>query len=217
VHAALTRAKKAKGSKRPGRARMNQSVTPTGQTAVIPRFGASKAKVKTFYMWESTPRTINSSTSASSSNGYTFSINLLADSTIFGTFDAYRIKSVTLVAKPASEVGTVSIASGSDALVGAFDPDDNNAFGVVTTLAKEDARVHSMWESWEERIFPIPSIAVFSGGAFSGYSLPGEAPWIDSDNLTVPHYGWKYGVFQARTASSVSIFVRYELECVLTE
>jgi hypothetical protein len=125
----------------------------------------------------------------------------------------YRITAVDLVFKPMSPnglaVGAVTAFSG---FIGAFDPDDNTtSTGVGFVASMETSSLHSQFETWEETIHPRPSVTLYSNGAFSGYSIPGEAPWIDSDNLSVPHYGYKVGIFQAPVAT-VALFVRYHLE-----
>jgi hypothetical protein len=145
-----------------------------------------------------------------------FNASAVANTAVLSATDAYRILSVDVVYVPNNPVGSVPSTGNTNgaALWAAFDPDDNLAVGVVTTAASSTAVLHSMTEKWEMTLYPRPSIALYSGGAFSGYAIAEKEPWIDSDNLNVPHYGLKYAAPALAAAYSGAFYVRYNLECI---
>jgi len=130
--------------------------------------------------------------------------------------DAYRILSVDVVYLPNNTTGPFPTASNTRGagMWACFDPDDNLTSGVVTTAASSTAVLHSLMEKWSMTLYPRPSVALYGGGAFSGYAISEDEPWIDSDNLSVPHYGLKYGAPIAAAPYSVAFYIRYNIECI---
>jgi hypothetical protein len=171
-------------------------------------------------MWDSNVYTFSTVSSAGGvTAAYAFQVSNLADPTFFSKFEAYRILRVDVVAKPASQVGISGATTNALAYWSAYDPDDNTTATITGIASKHTARVHGFWESWEESLVPVPSAAMYAAGAFSGYSLPESESWIDSDNLSVLHYGFKLAVPQvvAAAVTTVQLLFRYHVEVIMSE
>jgi hypothetical protein len=176
---------------------------------------ASRSKIR-YSIWNSTPVIVQASTSSSIQGALAFAAADVADTKLLQATDAYRILSVDVVYIPNSPNGLSPAATstrGSGIWV-AFDPDDDLTSGVVTTAASSTAVLHSLNEKWSMTLYPRPSQALYAGGAFSGYAIAEREPWIDSDNLSVPHYGLKWGAPVAAAAIGGAMYIRYNLECI---
>lgn len=172
--------------------------------------------------WEPTPVVLLSSITGTRTYNRSFSVSSLADTAIFTSYDAYRISGVDIVYKPNSYRGDApesALASGSNVWA-AFDPDDNTTVALTgpgSIPSMQTCSIHSMYENWEICISPVPSVALYSAGAFAGYEIPGNAKWIDTDNLTVPHYGFKIVMPQAYIVASGTLYFRYHLELAYSQ
>jgi hypothetical protein len=191
-----------------------------GGKTVIPRFNARSMSRMRLMMWDSNIYVFSPTSAAGGvTAAYGFQISNLADSSLFSKFEAYRILRVDVVAKPASQVGISGATTAALAYWSAYDPDDNTTATIVGIAAKQTARVHGLWESWEESLVPVPSAAMYAAGAFSGYSLPESETWIDSDNLNVLHYGFKLAAPQvvAAAVTTIQLLFRYHVEVIMSE
>jgi len=211
-----------RGSGKTPKNRIRQIAATSGgnQVMVVPNLPLNQKKIS-IVQWDDVPRIITTSTSSANFFTFSFTAATLADSTIFTSFEAYRITAVDIVYKPNNLVGQpLSTTTITNGFVGwyAFDPDDNS---VLTTLpqlqSKNTAVVHSMFEPWEMTIHPRPSRAIYSGGAFSGYEIPTGPVWIDSDNLNVPHYGFKCALPAAPANSGGAMCFRYHIDAIMNE
>jgi hypothetical protein len=173
-------------------------------------------------MWDSTAHSIATSASVATYGQFTFSVSLLADTTLFASFEQYRISAVDVVYKPNSFTADSSPSTGTTGYAGwfAFDPDDNattSVGGVGGVASKNTAVLHSMCEQWSMTIHPRPSVTLYQSGAFSGYSTPEQAVWVDSDNLSVEHFGLKYAFPPTFTAAAGCLYFRYHVDAVMNQ
>lgn len=194
--------------------------TTNGLSVRIPGVPRTQKKMS-IVQWEPTPFQFATSTSAQTTMQRSFQVAFLADTVVFASFDAYRITCVDLVYKPNSFTGPLP-ATASSGYAGwfAFDPDDNTVLtvgGVGGIAAKNTAVVHSLFEPWEMSFEPRPTPALYTAGTFSGYELLEKPIWVDSDNLTVPHYGFKGVLPLTPTVASGEFFFRYHVDLILNE
>jgi len=202
------------------RIRLISATSEGNKTIVIPNLPFNQKKIS-LVQWDDVPHVITCNTTSASFYVYNFTAATLADSTVFGSFEAYRITAVDIVYKPNNLVGqplsTTTITNGFAGWY-AYDPDDNS---VLTTLpqlqSKNTAVVHSMFEPWEMTIHPRPSRALYSGGAFSGYEISEGPVWVDSDNLSVPHYGFKVGLPASPQNAGGVLCFRYHIDVIMNE
>jgi len=143
--------------------------------------------------------------------GLAFALADLAQvSTFSSLFDQYRIEKIRVHVRARSNAVSVFNTASPNAAVPtmymAIDRDDASAPAAVSDMMEYDS-VFTIQGEEDAIITLVPSItpAVFSGGAFSGYSSsPSNAHWIDLANTTVPHYGLKFGVTALTTSTSSS-------------
>lgn len=196
------------------RTRDGGNLPATSDLVSVPPMFKSRSKIR-YSIWDSNPKPISMSTSSSVVGSLTFQASSVANTDLLAATDAYRILSVDIVYVPNSQAGLAPAASSNGAgMWFCFDPDDNTTSSVVSTAASSTATVHSMLEKWEMTLRPRPSIALYGSGTFSGYAIAEKEPWIDSDNLSVPHYGLKWGAPGGAAAYSGCLYVRYNLECI---
>jgi hypothetical protein len=148
---------------------------------------------------------------------YYFQLSNLSETSLFGNFEAYRIDQIDIVAKPANNAGYSGAPSNALAYWTAYDPDDSATATITGVASKQTARVHGFSESWEESIVPLPSPAVYGTSAFAGYELPTKPIWIDSANLSVPHFGFKLAAPQFNAATGVQLLFRYHISLRLNQ
>jgi len=206
-------------SRRPTRASAGAvgATDPSSVVNIIPPFNRSSSRI-TIPMWDASPRGLIGNDTTSTNYAFKFQIADVVNSTLAARFDAYRILYVDCIYKPNSTAGTAGLNStwGSACWV-AYDPDDNDLVGVSTTASNATAQLHSLLEPWQLRIYPRPSIAAFQAGAFTAYTIPTDAPWVDSDNPTCLHYGLKVGIPRTATTISGAIYFRYMVELTQPE
>jgi len=151
----------------------------------------------------------NSATSVLGAMAFTLA-DLANVSAFASLFDQYRIERVRLHVRSRSNAVSVFNTASPNAAVPTMylciDRDDSTAPAAVSDIMQYDSVVTIQGE--EDAIIDlVPSItpAVFSGGAFSGYSSsPSNAHWIDIANTAVPHYGVKFGVTPLTVSTSSS-------------
>lgn len=126
-------------------------------------------------------------------------------------FDQYRIEKIQLRFKsrnPALFVSNATSPNNSSTepfLV--IDRDDNTAPTAISELQQYDnCQQFSAQDSIDIIFEPSITPSVFSGGAFSGYSVDDSGKyWLDLANTSIPHYGVKVGI-PALTASTAQRF-----------
>jgi hypothetical protein len=196
----------------------NQTGTAPGPRLEIPYLPKDRRAICRITQFDATGSSFSTSASAVTNLDLSFQVNNLADASIFSKFEAYRIVAVDVIYKPNSYIGSVpGTATVGNIVFVAFDPDDNNATGTAGALSKDTCKVMSMFEAWTITIHPRPTPAVYAGGVFVGYSLPEKDTWIDSDNLTIPHYGLKMASPLAVTAASGYLMFRYHVDVIMNE
>lgn len=140
-----------------------------------------------------------------------FQLSDLANSSTFASlFDQYRFERVRLYIRARTNAASVfNTASPNAAVPRVFvviDRDDNTAPTATTDLMQYDTvGTFTGHEDCVVDLVPNLTPAVFSGGAFSGYSsLPSNSAWIDIANTAVPMYGVKFGVTGLTTSTTSS-------------
>lgn len=126
-------------------------------------------------------------------------------------FDQYRIEKIQLRFKsrnPALFISNMTSPNNSSCepfLV--IDRDDNTAPTTISELQQYDnCQQFGAQDSMDVIFEPSITPSVFSGGAFSGYSVDDSGKyWIDLANTSVPHYGVKVGI-PALAASTAQRF-----------
>lgn len=140
-----------------------------------------------------------------------FQLSDLANSSTFSSlFDQYRFEKIRLYIRARTNAASLfNTASPNAAVPRVFiviDRDDSTAPTAITDLMQYDSvATFTGHEDCVIDLVPNVTPAVFSGGAFSGYSsLPSNSTWIDIANTAVPLYGVKFGVtgLSASTTSS---------------
>jgi len=121
-------------------------------------------------------------------------------STFASMFDQYRFEEVhfRLTTRNNAVSTFLNAATTEDVpyLLFVVDRDDSTAVGTLPALGEYD-NVQQISGISNLDIILQPSVApaIFSGGAFSGYSIArGDDTWVDIANLSVPHYGIKFGI-----------------------
>jgi hypothetical protein len=142
---------------------------------------------------------------------YSFQASNLPDSAAISKWDMYRIDKIDIVAKPYNLAGYAGATTNNFCLLSAFDPDDNTTATITGIASKQTCKVHDFNESWVETIRPKVSRAVYGAGVFDGYEIPEGEVWLDSDYLSVPHFGFKLAAAQAGAATSIQLIFRYHL------
>jgi hypothetical protein len=206
--------RKGKKSSRGGE-RLNKPTMEIGRAITIPSIRPNQRQAR-IIQWEPAAHTFTTSIGATTQGVFTFTVQALADTSVFSAFEAYKIQTVDIIYKPNNPIGdTTSNALGVAGWF-AFDPDDNTTVSVATIAAKKHAVLQSLLEPWEITISPRPTPAVYSGGVFSGYEI-GRSVWLDSDNLGVPHFGFKYAIPMTSAVLLGSLYFRYHVDVIMNE
>lgn len=196
----------------------NQSASLNENRLKIPYLPTDKRAISRITMWEGAPQSFSTSASAATNLNISFQIANLADSSLFSKFEGYKIVAVDVVYKPNSFIGSVpGTATTGSCVAVAFDPDDNTSISLTDLLSKDTCKLFSMYEAWTLTINPRPTPAVYAGGVWAGYSLPDTDLWIDSDQLSIPHYGLKMASPLSYVAASGTIWIRYHCDVVMNE
>lgn len=115
-------------------------------------------------------------------------------------FDAYRIEEIQFRLKSKNNAvflaGTASPNNASPSLFVVVDQDDNTTPTTMSELQQYDNCNEVTAQDSLDIIFtPAITPSVFSGGAFSGYSIDADGKtWLDLANTSIPHYGIKLGL-----------------------
>jgi hypothetical protein len=203
------------------RSSMNGDGAPgsaSSSLTVVPKLQKIQ-KVTTFSVWDPAAHAFALSTSAQVTAGFNYQISNLGapTQTLVQEFEAYRIKRIDAVYFPNSWVGSLTAPSQGATVMAAFDPDDSTPIITVAQLAgKQRTVIHSAFEKWELSFHPRPSTALFGNSLFAGYSIAAEAPWVDSDNLSVPHFGFKVAANPSDiTAAGGVFYFRYTIDVMM--
>lgn len=119
-------------------------------------------------------------------------------STWSAAFDQYRIEKVIVkITSRNNMLSKASVASPNQAVPRLYvvvDRDDASAPSALTDLYQY-GNCQGMSPDSDYMLELEPSItrAIYAGGAFSGYEVTSERPWIDLSNTGVEHYGVKFG------------------------
>jgi len=115
-------------------------------------------------------------------------------------FDQYRIEEIQLRFRSRSPGLFVANSSSPNyscpQLMAVVDRDDNTAPSTLLELQQYDnCQQISTQDSLDIILKPSVTPSVFSGGAFSGYSVEESGDlWLDVANASIPHYGVKVGL-----------------------
>lgn len=129
-------------------------------------------------------------------------------SSLAAAFDSYRIEEIQFRLKSRNNAvfiaGTASPNNGLTSPLIVVDQDDNT---LPTTLLEMQQYDNCNQISAQDNLDLIftPSItpSVFSGGAFSGYSIDASGKtWLDLANASIPYYGIKIGVPALTTSTT---------------
>lgn len=131
-------------------------------------------------------------------------------STFSSLFDQYRWERVKVHGKARSNaISVFNTAAPNSAVPSGFivvDRDDISApAGITDCMQYDNAQAVNGAEDWTVDLVPSVTPALYSTGAFSGYStVPGDSLWLDIANTGIPAYGVKgsIGPLTATTSSS---------------
>jgi hypothetical protein len=169
-------------------------------------------------------RTYSAAPITSSNAGDTGSIQFTLDSlpgyTDFtALFDQYRIRHVRIQCSPlAAPFGQSTTATSYPTVYTVIDYDDASVPTSVTQLQQFDTlMVTPNAQSLERHIAPRPALAAYSGSVFTAFASSPNTMWIDSNNVTVPYYGFKWATDGVTTVSGsyqlLSVNITVSLEC----
>jgi hypothetical protein len=142
-------------------------------------------------------------------------------------FDAYKISHVKALfiwdmnsAAPVSAVGGVQ-TNFIPNLLTVLDNDDATPLASVADYCQyESFKVTRLDRPVTISFVPKVAGAIYAGGAFTGYSRPAVAPWIDAATVNAESYGLKYAVnggmeggAGTRQLGELSIYWTYTLQC----
>ncbi len=139
----------------------------------------------------------NGSTTVNVAIGFQLS-DLPQVSTLSAFFDQYRLDKVLLRFKSRNNAvfiaNTASPNGGVPTGYAVRDLDDASALSVTSDyLQYESCETFNGEDDFVICLTPACTPAVFSGGAFSGYSVK-QPMWLDIANTSIPHYGVKIGI-----------------------
>ena len=128
--------------------------------------------------------------------------------TFSSLFDQYRIDRVHLRIRPRNNsvflASTASPNQASPVMFVVVDFDDATAASTVADLRQYSNCIElNTSDSADIILKPAVTPAVWSSGAFSGYSVEGSR-WIDVANTAVPHFGVKFGVTALQLSATYS-------------
>lgn len=145
-----------------------------------------------------------------------FFLNDLPQVTSFSNlFDQYRINWVKVVFEPQLTMSNFAIPAAAGGvnfntyyqkLGTVIDRDDNSLLPSLNAALEYDTYVETNFNKRHTRkLKPNPTIALYAGGAFSGYGFndnwPDVNPWLDMASVSIPHYGIKGVIYTANTAA----------------
>jgi hypothetical protein len=149
-----------------------------------------------------------------------FSLDQLPGYTDFtALFDQYRIRHVRLQCSTlAAPFGQATTATSFPTVYTVIDYDDAATPTSVAQLQQYDTlMVAPNAQSFERHIAPRPALAAYSGSVFTAFASSSNLIWIDSNNVTVPYYGFKWATDAVTTVSGtyllLSVNVTFSLEC----
>lgn len=115
-------------------------------------------------------------------------------------FDQYRIEEIQFRLRSRNPgvfvANTASPNYSTTSPLLLVDRDDNTAPTTLLELQQYDnCQQFSAQDSIDVIFEPSITLSVFSGGAFSGYTVtPSRENWLDVANASIPHYGIKVGM-----------------------
>jgi hypothetical protein len=151
----------------------------------VPRTLFKRNKVYTFSRKFAAPA-ITATTISGASGGFSFSLSQVPNTTDFSNlFDQYRIIEIAVTLIPNYIQANVPIYT-------AFDYDDAlTPPNVFTLFEKQTCRISESDQVIERVFTPRTLRETYATAVTSGYETAVGA-WIDSQNDTIPHYGFKY-------------------------
>jgi len=145
-----------------------------------------------------------------------FSLQDLDQVTSFtALFDQYRIDRVVVQIKTRNPSANFNAASTANATPPStywvIDRDDSTQ---PTTLAQlrqyDNVQEAAVSDNVEIDLQPSVTPALYASGAFSGYGVSRTGIWLDVANVSIPHYGVKFGI----TEISATATNTYYWDCV---
>jgi len=138
-----------------------------------------------------------------------FSLQDLDQVTTFtALFDQYRIDRVIVQIKsrnPTANFNTSSVANATPpSTYWVIDRDDSTTPTTLAAMRQYDNCQEAQYNDHVEiDLQPSVTPAIYAAGAFSGYAVCRTGVWLDVANVSIPHYGVKFGITElSATASS---------------
>jgi len=122
-------------------------------------------------------------------------------------FDQYRIDRVIVQIKslnPSANFNTSSAAnSATPTVYWVVDRDDSTTPTTTAQLREYDnVQVAESYDNVEIDLQPSVTPAIYASGAFSGYGVTRTGVWLDCANVSIPHYGVKFGITELTAAAT---------------
>jgi len=123
-----------------------------------------------------------------------------------------------LLSPLAANFGQSTTATTYPTLYTVIDYDDASTPTSVSQLQQFDTlEVTPNAQVVERTIRPRAALAAYSGSVFTAFSTAPHGVWIDSNNVTVPHYGFKWATDGVTTVSGsyqlYSVNITLSIEC----
>lgn len=169
-------------------------------------------------------RTYTAPNITSSNAGDTGSVQFTLDSLPGYTeytalFDQYRIRQVRVQCSPlTAPFGPATTATTYPTVYTVIDYDDAATPTGVSQLQQYDTiEVTPNGQVIERYIKPRAALAAYSGSVFTAFAQAPTGMWFDTDNVTIPYYGFKWATDAVTTASGefqlYSVNITVSLEC----
>lgn len=185
---------------------------------VVPRAIPQRDRIYPFERTFTAPAITSSN--AGDTGSIQFSLDQLPGYTEFtALFEQYRIMQVRVLLSPlAANFGQSTTATTYPTLYTVIDVDDASTPTSVSQLQQYDTlEVTPNAQVVERTIRPHAALAAYSGSLFTAFSMAPNGWWIDSSNVTVPHYGFKWATDGVTTVSGsyqlYSVNLTFSLEC----
>ncbi len=165
----------------------------------VPRLKLKREKVYTFSR-KFRVGSVSATSVTGASGGYSFSLSNLSNSTDFSNlFDQYRISQITVSFIPNYIQANVPLYT-------AFDYDDaSTPPNLLVMFEKESCRISEANQIVERTFNPRVLREVYVSTVSTGYETA-ISPWIDSQNDTVQHYGFKYYIAPLPTSGLTNTY-----------
>jgi len=141
-----------------------------------------------------------------------FSLQDLDQVTQFAAIcDQYRIDRVVAQIRTRNNTANFNSASAANgtppSIYLVIDRDDSTAPTTYAQLRQYDnVQEASVYDNIEIDLEPSITPAVYASGAFSGYGVQRTGVWLDVNNVSIPHYGVKFGITELTALDTLTYY-----------